>query len=295
MILKKATYLLIILLSSTLWSLESVSAASKPGAEDSLVVGIFPRRNAKVTVKMFTPLANYLSAQTGKNIRLATAKNFPTFWKNVMKNKYDIVHYNQLHYIESNAKLGYQVIAKNEEFGAGTIRGGLAVRKDSGVNSVKDLRGATILFGGGKKAFISYVVNSVTLHRAGLGKYGYVTKFAKNPPNATIATFIKQADAAGIGDVGLKIPILKKKGVKVSELKLVGVSKPYPHLPWAVTKSMDSKQRQLIQNAMLSLNGSSEGRKILKRAGLTGLKKATDKDYDSTREIIDEFKMINKN
>ncbi len=288
--MKKLTYSLILLLSSAFVVPDAVLAK-----DDELLMGIFPRRNAKVTVRMFTPLANYLSRKTGKKIRLVTAKNFPVFWKNVMQNKYDIVHYNQLHYIESNAKLGYQVIAMNEEFGKSTIRGGLVVRKDAGVASVKDLKGSTILFGGGKKAFIAYVVNTVTLHRNGLARYSYITKFARNPPNATIATYLKQGDAAGIGDVGLKIPILKKKGVNVAELKMIGLSAPYPQLPWAVNKKMSTDLRKTIQASLLKLNDTVEGKKMLKRAGMTGIKKAADADYNNCRKTINKYKSLTKN
>ncbi len=286
MMMKKRFYSLIILFAVELWPTLTLAAT------DVLTMGIFPRRNAKVTIKMFTPMARYLSTKTGKNIKLVTAKNFPVFWRNVMQGKYDIVHYNQLHYIESHQKLGYQVIAQNEEFGEKTIRSVLIVRTDGGIKSLKDLDGHTILFGGGKKAFVAYIVNAVMLYRAGLTKNNYTTRFAKNPPNATIATYIKQADAAGIGDVGLKIPILKKKGVNVSELKVISKSKPLPHIPWAVNPSMSDDLRLSIQKAMLSLNDSVEGKAILKKAGMTGIHKAVDKDYDNSRKIIKEFQLI---
>jgi len=261
-------------------------------SDDQLLMGIFPRRNAKVTVRMFKPFSDYLSEKIGKDIKVVTSRNFPSFWRNVTKGKYDIVHYNQLHYIESHEKFGYRVFAHNEEFGVNAIRGALIVRKDSGINSVKDLKSKTILFGGGKKAFVAYVVNSVEMHKAGLKRSEYITKFAKNPPNATIATYLKQADAAGIGDVGLKLPILKKKGVDISELKTISLSKSIPHIPWAVKKSLSTELEKSIQQAILSLNDSPEGRQILKQAGMTGIRESTDKDYDGSRNIIEAFEAI---
>jgi len=286
--MRKLAYILVALLSCELWFAAQVIAAEK-----SLLMGVFPRRNAKMTIRMFKPLSEYLTKKTGKNIQVTTAKNFPTFFKNVNKGRYDIVHYNQLQYIESNAKHGYTVIAQNEEFKTKSIKSAIVVRKDSGINSVKDLKGKTILFGGGKKAFVAYVANAVMLNRAGLSKSDYITKFAKNPPNAAIATFLKQGDAAGIGDVVLKLSLLKKKGVDVSELKIVVLGdQPLPHLPWAVNKSMSVDVKDSIQKAMLSLNDSLEGKKILKKAGMTALHKAEDKDYDSSRKLIKEFKLI---
>lgn len=261
-------------------------------SDDQLLMGIFPRRNAKVTVRMFKPLSDYLSEKIGKDIKVVTSKNFPSFWRNVTKGKYDIVHYNQLHYIESNEKFGYRVFAHNEEFDVDGIRGALVVRKDSGINSIKDLKGKTILFGGGKKAFVSYVVNAVAMQQAGLARSDYITQFAKNPPNAAIATYLKQVDAAGIGDVILKIPLLEQKGVDVSKLKIISLSNSLPHLPWAVNKSMPNKVKQLIQKTMLKLNDSPEGKAMLQKAGMSGLRIADDNHYDSSRKIIDEFNTV---
>ena len=258
--------------------------------EDIVKIGIFPRRNAAVTVKIFKPIAKYLTQRTGRKFEIVTAKNFPVFWENVMSGGYDIVHYNQLHYIESNIKKGYQVIAQNEEFTSRNLRGAFVVRKDSGINSIHDLKGKKIIFGGGKKAFIAYMTNTITLRRAGLKSTDYLTRFAKNPPNASIAVYLKQGDAGGIGDIGLKIPFLKKKGVNVSELKLIGVSDPFPHLPWAVKKTMDENFRNTIQQLLINLGKKPLGKKILKEAGMTNINIAFDKDYDSSRALIDDFK-----
>lgn len=262
--------------------------------ENLLIMGVFPRQNAISTMKMFKPMADYLTEKTGKKVRVMTTKNFPTFWRNVKQGRYDIVHYNQLHYLESNNHKGYQVIAQNEEFGEMVIRSVIIVRKDSGINSLEDLKGKTIVFGGGRKAFVAYVVNAVLLKEAGLSKSDYITKFAKNPPNAAIAVFLKQGDAAGIGDVVLKLPVLKKKGVDVSQLKTISLSQPLPHLPWAVNKSLASEMRKKIQDAILSLNDTPEGKNILKKAALTGLHKATDKSYTSSRELIRQYQTISQ-
>lgn len=250
-----------------------------------ITMGVFPRRNAKITIKSFTPLAQYLEQQLGVKINLQTAKTFKQFWQNVQQRKYDIVHFNQLHYILSHDAQGYEVIVKNEEFGSDKLAGAIVVRTDSGINKLSDLKGKTILFGGGSKAMIAYVVNKSLLLQAGLNEGDYIEKFAINPPNATIAMYRGRADAAGIGDVGLKLPVLKKKGVDVANLKVIAQSEPLPHIPWAVNADMAPALREKIKAAMLRLNDSAEGRAILKNAMLTGLRGATDAEYDVHRKI----------
>jgi len=249
-----------------------------------IVMGVFPRRPIAVTHKAFTPLAKELEKQLGEKVKLVIAKNFKDFWKGVKSKQYDLVHYNQYHYLLSK-KLGYKVILANEEFGNKQIAGSLSVRKDSGIKSVADLKGKTILFGGGKKAMGSYIAPTAILKKAGLeaGK-DYTVKFAKNPPSAVIGVFNKAAGAAGSGNVILKIKGVKKK-VDTSQMTILAESDKFVHLPWAVKGDMPADKSKKIQTIMTSLKGSPEGAKILKSAKVTNYQVVTDADFDKVKEI----------
>ena len=263
------------------------TANANAGSDHVLILGVFPRRNAEDTFKSFKPLANYLSQQLGMQVRLETAKDFNAFWENVKNRRYDFVHFNQFHYVESHDKYGYDVIAKNEEFGKSTLASGLVVRKDSGIHSLTELKGKKIVFGGGKKAMVAYIGNTALLRRAGLKDGDYMEEFAKNPPNATFATFYKQADAGGIGDPGLKIPLVKKK-IDTSKLTFLALGEDLPHIPWAVKHDMATELKTKIQKLLLQLNNSETGKSILKQAKLTGIVEARDNDYDICRKVIKE-------
>ena len=143
------------------------------------------------------PMADYLGQRIGRKVNLVTAKNFDAFWKAVTERRYDIVHFNQYHYIRSARD--YQVIAHIEEFGKSTIAGVLYVRKDSGITELSQLRGRTVIFGGGEDAMISYIANRYQFLQAGLKKDDFKSLFAVSPPNALLALSHRQADAAGAG------------------------------------------------------------------------------------------------
>lgn len=162
--MKVSVLLLIVTISVPLTPVQSVAA------DDDFVVGVFPRRNYTTTIKMFTPLASHLSRKIGRKVVVKTARDFKTFWVGVTENRYDLVHFNQYHYVKSKKYFGYRVIVKNEEFGKSTISGALVTRIDSDFKFVSDLKGRTIIFGGGRGAMMSYVVPTALLRRAGLGK-----------------------------------------------------------------------------------------------------------------------------
>ncbi len=248
-------------------------------------MGVFPRRPIAVTHKLFKPLAARLSAELGEKVNLIVPKNFKAFWKGVESGKFDLVHYNQYHYLLSHQKYGYRVIVVNQEFGSDRIAGALTVRKDSGINSVADLKGKTILFGGGKKAMGSYIAPTAILKKAGLTEgVDYQVKFAKNPPSAVIGVYHKAADAAGSGNVILKTKVVNKK-TDVSKLKFLAESESFIQLPWAVNTDMPGAKAEQIKNIMTSLKGSDDA--VLKAAKVNSFVPASDDDFGKVREIVE--------
>jgi phosphonate transport system substrate-binding protein len=267
-----------------LWLIATAALAPAAQAADGpLIMGVFPRRNATETTKLFTPMADYLGERLGRKVHLVTARDFESFWQGVTEQRYDIVHYNQYHYIRSTQN--YQVIAHIEEFGKGTIAGVLYVRKDSGITSLAQLRGRTVLFGGGEDAMISYITNRYLMLQAGLKKEDFKSLFAVNPPNSILALHRRQADAAGAGDGVLDLPLVKKS-VNGDELVALATSAPLLQLPVAVRRTMPAKLRSSVQSILVNLKYSETGKQVLKSAAMTGMGKAEDRDYDPHRKIV---------
>ena len=252
-------------------------------ADDPLVVGVFPRLHASETTTRYTPLADHLSERLRRKVSLITSKDFDSFWRGIEEQRYDIVMYNQYHYIRS-AK-NYQVIAHNKEFGKSTLAGVLYVRKDSNITNLVQLRGRTILFGGGEDAMIGYIVPIYMMLQAGLKKEDFKSRFAVNPLNSVIAMYHKQADAAGSGDGVIEQPAVKN-AINTDELAVLAVSEQLLHLPWAVKRTMPARLRVSIQSVLVDLENNEAGRKVLKSAILTGVGKAEDKDYEPHRKMV---------
>jgi phosphonate transport system substrate-binding protein len=259
-------------------------ATGVESAEHGLALGIFPRYNATETTTMYTPLADHLSQRLGQKVTLVTSKDFDTFLKGVEEQKYDIVHYNQYHYIRS-AKT-YKVIAHTQEFGKSAVAGALYVRKDSGITDIAQLRGRTVIFGGGKDAMMSYIAPRFLMMKAGLRESDFKTEFAVNPPNALLALYHKQADAAGGGDILIDLPIVRN-AINAQELTVLATTEPLLFLPWAVKRTMPPKIRESIQAILTELSHSPAGQTVLKAAKTTGIEKADDRDYVPHRRMTD--------
>ena len=259
-----------------------IMAPSVQAAEDPLIMGIFPRNKPAETTAMYAPLANHLSERLARKVILVTSKDFDSFWKEVMARRFDIVHYNQYHYI--NSAQHYRVVAHNQEFGKSAVAGAIYVRKDSGITAVSQLRGRTIMFGGGKDAMLSYIAPRFLLLQAGLQEGDFTSKFAVSPPNAVLALFHKQADAAGGGDILIDLPAVRN-AINTQELRVLAATETLLFLPWAVKRTMPAKLGESIQSILVDLGNSDAGKQVLKTAQATGFGTATDKDYDPHRKM----------
>ena len=269
-------------IAALVWMCMACFVAPAVEASD-LVLGIFPRNKATDTTTMYTPLANYLSERLGRKVVLVTAKDFQSFWDSIEELRYDIVHYNQYHYI--NSAQSYRVIAYNQEFDKSAVAGALFVRKDSGITSVSQLRGRTIMFGGGKDAMLSYIAPRFLLTQAGLKDSDFKAEFAVNPPNALIALSRGQADAAGGGDILMDLAVVKN-AIGAQDVRILAATEPLLFLPWAVKRTMPPKLAASIQSLLVDLGSTEAGRQVLKSAMTTGIGKAGDGDYDPHRKMV---------
>jgi phosphonate transport system substrate-binding protein len=267
-----------------LWLIAAAAVAPViQAADDSLIMGVFPRLTATDTTKRYAPLANYLSERLGRKVTLVTSRDFPSFWSGIDEQRYEIVLFNQYHYIRS-AKT-YQVIAHNKEFGKSTIAGVLYVRKDSGITDLTQLRGRTVLFGGGEDAMIGYIAPVYMMLQAGLKREEFRSQFAVNPLNSVIGVYRKQADAAGSGDMVVGQSAVAN-AINFDELTALAVSEQLLHLPWAVKRTMPVQLRESIRSILIDLENNDAGKEVLKAAVLTGIGKADDKDYEPHRRMV---------
>ncbi|MGD9189569.1 MAG: phosphate/phosphite/phosphonate ABC transporter substrate-binding protein [Desulfobacteraceae bacterium] len=255
-------------------------------AAEPLVIGIFPRRDAAITARLFRSLSRHIEQKLGIPVSMEMSPNFDTFLSNLKQRRYDLVHLNPFDYISAHDDLAYDAIVQNEEFGEATIRGAIYVRKDSGIRQLNELKGKKILFGGGPRAMMSYIVPTYLLRQAGLTKRDYEEVYAINPPNAILATYLRRADAGGAGEVARRMPVVTSK-IDVNQLEVIAVSRPLPHLPWAVKQEMTAELKQRLQTLLVNLKHSEEGRKILDQARLSAFNPVTNKDYDPHRKIVE--------
>lgn len=273
---------LLLLLAVSLCSLPT-SWAFDP--EEGLTLGVFPRRSAATTRTMFTPLSTHLATLMGVPVKLDTPPDFSAFWQRLSSGEYQLVHLNQYQYLRAHAKHGFDAIAMNEEFGNNRIAAVIWTNQDSRIEQLSDLRGKTLLLGGGRDAMMASIVPRYLMAQAGLAADSYLVRSTLHPVKAVLALAFRQGDAAGSGEVVPQLPSVRAK-LGGRPLRELARSKPLAHLPWAISDSVTPADSQAISNVLLHMNDNEDGRAALRAAGLTGLKPANDADYAPHRDIV---------
>jgi phosphonate transport system substrate-binding protein len=261
------------------------ASVARPGAASAEIkFGILPRLSAVEMSQMFSPLADYLTKETGDKVALVIPKDFDAFKNMVKAGQVDIAFANPLIYVELRKAASLEPIALSSEIKSGTrFRGIIIARKDSGIEKLQDLKGKKLSFVD-KDSAAGYIFQMLLLSRAGLDvKKDFVQlPFAKKHDNVTMAVFNKTADAGGIREDDLD---KMKDKVDLSQLKIVGYTDYFPNWPVFASPKLNKAVTAKIRAALLKLKPNDpQSDAILGAARLTGFAPVADKDYDNLRK-----------
>jgi phosphonate transport system substrate-binding protein len=249
---------------------------------DRLVFGIHPYLPAAEVQKRFKPLIDYLSSQLDRQIELRVSKNYETHIENVGNNIFDIAYMGPSSYVGMTEKFGMRpLLARLEVNGKPDFHGYIVTRKDSPVQALEQLAGRRFAFGSAHST-MSYLVPRHMLKRAGVGleQLGNYT-FLGNHRNVALGVLIGEFDAGAVKEE--VFDEFRSRG-----LRKLATSPSISEHVFVGRFDMPEEQRQKIQQAMFSLSGTEQGRKILAaiKKTVTALVPANDSDYDNLRTIM---------
>jgi phosphonate transport system substrate-binding protein len=243
-------------------------------------LGVLPRLSATELTTMFSPLAEYLSRETGRKVTLVLAKDFDTFEKQVKDGELDLAFSNPLVYAQLKKTSDLAPLGLAAEKKGGTrFRGVIVVRKDSGIDDLRALKGKRLIFVD-EDSLGGYIAQALLLKKQGfdLGRDFVKLPFAKKHDNVTMAVFNKAAEAGGIREDDLE---KMKDKIDLSQLKILAYTEYFPNWPLFATPRLSPAARDATKAALLKLRGSDP---VLEAAKLTAFAPVSDGDYDGLRE-----------
>ncbi|MBL4902164.1 MAG: phosphate/phosphite/phosphonate ABC transporter substrate-binding protein [Desulfocapsa sp.] len=251
----------------------SIQAADKK-------LSMLPRYFPDKLTAMITPLAAYLSSETGMSFEPVLTENFASYEAEVLKGNIAIGYENPLVYV--NISEVHEVVAtavKGE--GGDQFRGLIITRPGSGISRITALKGKKVMIVS-KTSAGGFLSQKLTLKENGLDveRDCILSVAADNrQENVIISVSIGDVDAGFIRESALH---KADEYIMPGSVKAVVETAWLPNWALSVHKNLSHKQKDTIQRALLRLEEDSE---VLKAMNLKSFIAATDSDYDIIRTL----------
>jgi len=259
---------------------------TSPAAEP-LRVGIIPFEDAKSLKEDFTPLAEYLGKKAGRPGGVVyVSPDYSGIIQALHSGQIECAYLNPLSYVLAADKYRNDAehlvpVAMPWYHGSPTYRGDIFVRADSGISSLKDLKGKTFAFGD-PTSTSGYLYPMKVLQDAGLDPQKDLKIEHVTGPVAVTVVYQKQTDA-GAGYEGI-IEKAYKDPAQQKELKVLAKTAPIPNGMFVVRGNVDAKTTEAIKQALLSMTSDPEGAAALKKAKDDKFAPADDAAFDVVRK-----------
>ncbi len=249
-----------------------------------LTFGFLPILSPERLVKRFSPLVDYLSTETGIEIRMVTAPDFLTFVHRTLDEKqYDILFTAPHLYYMAHEKRGYRALARVDRPGMQAV---IVAPHRSKIYTVQDLRSKRLATT--DPLSLTTVLVREHLVMAGINPDDDLTLVATPSHNASLLSAYQGAtDAAA-----LILPLFRRAGAEIRDsMRLVATTRMVPHMPVAVAPWVDPAIGERIANALVTLDDSPSGRTLLSHLDWPGFIPAQENEYASLESVVRSLKV----
>lgn len=246
-------------------------------AAETFILARAPQLSPSVTSKEWTPFVKYLSEKTSSNIILKVYSHRTDFEQDIQEGKVDIYYGNPGYGVVGHLKHGYLPIIRSDQK---ELKGIVVARKDSGISDIKQLHGQTIAFPSSSSFAASLYLRSILKTDFGID---FNTEYLGTHDNVYRSILVGKSTAGG----GV-YRTLNREDKRVREQLQIIYETPgmKPH-PLMISKNIGQTMRKKIQQAILELNTTNEGKELLKTIKIQKPVKADyQRDYKSIEALV---------
>lgn len=266
--------------------------APKPATseENGLLIGLIPEMNVFSQMERFKAIGDYLTEQTGINVSFTILSRYGNIIDTFKAKKMDGAFFGSFTGAMAIAKLDLIPLARPVNLdGLSTYHGLIFVRKDSGIKTVKDMKGKRMAF----------------VERATTAGYIFPIAYFKDHGVMDMDSYFKEYyftgshDAAvfavlnGEADVGAAkntiYNIVKNKNPRIeAELLILAESPKVPSNGLLVRKNMPELIKRKLKDALLNIDKDDKGRDALKKFFALKFIETTRDDYKPVFEAAEK-------
>ena len=266
------------------------SGPSGAPAQQTLRLSMIPTTDPGKVVRESQPLIAYLEKETGAKIELTVPTNYAAVVEAVANDQVDIAYLGGFTYVQASKRAGVVPLVQRDR--DQNFHSLFITQKDSGINSLADLKGHTFAFGD---------VNSTSGHLMP----EYFMREAKIDPDviaraiytgghdATALAVANKKVEAGALDEAVYQKMVKDGKLDPSQVRVFYTTPPFYDYIWVARKGLDPKLADSFTAAFLKLDANNPEHKIiLDLLSAAKYVKAEDGSYDKLRQAAKDAGLL---
>ena len=288
MMIKK---LITILTISTFCMLSLVVTHYTGEARETITLAILPCSDAVRAFKKFSPLAKYLSQETGFDIKIVVPKDYIEFERATKTSKIHFALQDPHTYVRLSEWYNKDALIKTIASDGTTYHSGVFIaRKDSGINRIENLRNKSVMFGPMISA-PKWLAAKMLLDENGIDIDEDLLLYCNGGccEDITFNVYIKTVDAGVVCDHFIERHSDKQDelGIVGEQIAIIGKTKSVPTRVFSACENVGNDIVTAVNKALLRLDLKKPAhKKILHDAELNGFQESKDEDYDYIRMLI---------
>jgi phosphonate transport system substrate-binding protein len=254
--------------------------------------GIHPLHNPEKLIAVFGPLADLLNAQIPEyDFKVEASRNYQTFEEKLKKRQLELALPNPYQTIVA-LKYGYRIFAKMGD--DKNFRGLIIVRKDSKIKKLSDLKNKKISYPAAT-ALAATMLPQFYFYQNGLDTSKETQNmYVGSQESSIMNAYMKESDAACTWPPPW-ISFAKNNPEKAKDLEVKWETQNLVNNGMIIRDDLPIQLQNRIQNILLHMHETEDGRIILARMELSRFESADEQTYQKVRNFITEFTKLIRN
>jgi len=228
-------------------------------------LAVVPQASPAETYRRWAPFAEQLQRATGQHLQLRVYRTFDEFETDLVNGRADFAYMNPYHFLMARKAQGYLPLVRD---GSRLLSGQLLVRRDSPVQSIKDLDGKVIAFPDPNAFAASLYMRALLQEKA---KIRFTPSFFGTHGNVYRHVILGDV-AAG---AGVNVTFARERAEIRDELRVLYETPGTAPHPLCAHLRIPADLREAVTKAVLELGKNENGRTLLKRIDILQPVRAT--------------------
>ncbi len=250
------------------------------------IIGIHPLHNPKRLFEIYAPIVDLFNLKIpNASFTLEASRDYADFDKKLYNQHFDFAMPNPYQTVNA-LKHNYRVFAKmgdDQDF-----VGIILIRSDSTIKEISDLKGKAISYPA-PTALAATLMPQYYLHTHGVNINTEVENKYVGSQESSILNVLKGDVAAG---ATWPVPwrnFVKEQPKLANQLVIKWQTQPLVNNSWVVNKRVSNEITQQVQQILVTLENSPQGKNILIRVPITRFEAANDETYKPVEQFIQQF------